>query len=275
MQMRVDAGKARLNLDRAVNAIGEAKNRQADVVLLPEALNLGWTHPSALNTNQLQMIPGGQDFRRLRAAASKNSIYVCAGLIEHTSTGVFNSAVLISPTGQLLTRHRKIFELDIGRRYYKCGCSLNVVETPLATFGVMICADGFAPGEALTKALGVMGADVVLSPCAWAVEKSFDSRTTRYGEFWERVYAPVAKEYCLWIAAASNVGSIPAGPWKGRQCIGNSLVVGPTGKTVLEGPFGPDAETLLMVEISPVGRCSQGSIVRPASYRVPANSNSP
>jgi predicted amidohydrolase len=36
--------------------------------------------------------------------------------------------------------------------------------------------------------------------------------------------------------AANGVGPVTQGPWKGRVLQGNSLVVGPDGRKLLEGP---------------------------------------
>jgi hypothetical protein len=47
----------------------------------------------------------------------------------------------------------------------------------------------------------------------------------------------------------SNVGPITAGPWQGRKCIGNSLLIGPDGNAVLTGPHGESAETILFADI--------------------------
>ena len=46
-QMLVTGGAVEDNLDRAVTLIHEAGEQQADILVLPECLDLGWTHPSA------------------------------------------------------------------------------------------------------------------------------------------------------------------------------------------------------------------------------------
>jgi predicted amidohydrolase len=122
----------------------------------------------------------------------------------------------------------------------------------------MICADGFAEGQVLARSLGYMGAEVILSPSAWAVPADHDNQRDPYGKLWLDNYSPVARDFQLWIAGVSNVGWITDGPWKGRKCIGCSLVVGPDGASVLQGPYGVDAETVLYMDISPVSRPAQG-----------------
>ena len=57
----------------------------------------------------------------------------------------------------------------------------------------------------------------------------------------------------------SNVGPITAGPWAGRKCIGCSLVMGPDGREVLQGPYGQDAEAVPFVNVTPHARGVRGS----------------
>ena len=103
-----------------------------------------------------------------------------------------------------------------------------------------------------------MGADVILSPCAWAVEADHDNTSQPYGDIWRNAYRPVAQTYSVWIAGVSNVGPIGGGPWAGRKCIGCSLVVGPNGEEVLQGPYGVDAEAILYIDIEPTKRPARG-----------------
>ena len=178
--------------------------------------------------------------------------------MERAGDQVFNSAVIIDRQGKLLLLHRKLNELTIGHEFYAQGDRLNVCHTELGTLGLMICADGFAQDQVLARALGYMGADVILSPSAWAVPADHDNEREPYGQLWRDSYTPVAKAFSMWIIGVSNVGWLTAGPWEGRKCIGCSLVVGPDGNVVLQGPYGADAETILYVDVAPVPRPTRG-----------------
>lgn len=244
-QMLVEPGEKQTNLARAESWIAQAARRGAEIVVLPEALPLGWTHPSARRL--ADEIPHGESCSRLIEAARRHRVFVCAGLVERAGENIFNAAVLVDPAGAVLIHHRKIHELDLAHDLYARGDRLSVVETPLGRIGVMICADGFAPGQSISRTLGMMGAQVILSPCAWAVPADHDHEP--YGQLWLDNYGPVAREFGLSIVGVSNVGPITAGPWLGRKCIGNSLVVGPDGREVVRGPYGERAEALLMQEV--------------------------
>lgn len=254
--MQVTGGQKQKNLAHAEARIAEAARAGAQVILLPEALNLGWTDPSA--ACEAELIPDGESCRRLSALARHHAVYVSAGLIEQKGAQVFNSAVLLGPDGRLLLHHRKINELEIGQPYYSLGGHLAVAPTPLGTFGLMICADAFVPGQVIARSLALMGADVILSPCAWAVPADHDNTREPYGRLWRDNYGPVARDFSLWIAGASNVGWITAGPWAGRKCIGCSLIVGPDGEPVQTGPYGVDADVLLYADVQPLPRPAQG-----------------
>lgn len=249
-QMLVEGGRKDANLARACTRIAEAAAAGAQIIVLPEALDLGWTHPSALT--DAEPVPGGGPFERLRDAAARHGLFVCAGSTELADEKVFNAAVLIGPDGGLLLHHRKLNELGIGRAFYARGDRLGVAETPFGRIGVMICADAFAPGQVVGRTLGLMGADLILSPCAWAVPVDHDNARETYGQLWRDNYGPVARDFGLWIAGVSNVGPITGGPWIGRRCIGNSLLVGPDGEPALTGPYGADAEALLLADL-PLG----------------------
>ena len=248
MQLLVEPGKPGANLERAGGRVAEAARGGAQVVVLPEAMDCGWTHPSARES--AGPIPGGATCDALIAIAESNGVYLCAGLIERDGDRLHNAAVLIDPSGRILLHHRKLNELDIAQDLYSRGDRLGVARTPLGTFGLMICADGFAAGEVVGRTLGLMGAEVILSPSAWAVPADHDNAREPYGQLWRDCYGAVAREYGLWVVGVSNVGPIPAGPWAGRKCIGCSLVVGPDGEPVLQGPYGEGAETILYVQIT-------------------------
>ncbi len=247
VQMRVEPGEVQANLTRAEILTRKAAERGADIVLLPEALPFGWMDSSA--RSGASEIPVGIHCRRFVTLASELKLHLCAGLVEKSEEMIFNAAVLISPQGEILLHHRKIHELGIAHECYALGERLGVVDTEFGRIGLMICADGFAPRQAISRALALMGAQIILSPCAWAVDSDYDNLTIPYGKIWTDNYGPVARENGLWIAGCSNVGPIRSGPWTGYKCIGCSLVIGPEGEVKARGTYGENAEEIIFVEV--------------------------
>jgi predicted amidohydrolase len=172
---------------------------------------------------------------------------------------ILSRAPPISSAGNLLLKHRKLNELDIGHDLYMQGDRLNVASTELGTIGVLICADAFADGHVLLRSLGYMGADVILSPSAWAVPPGHDNAKDPYGDIWRVPYRSTARDFQLWVAGVSNVGPIVDGPWRDWNCIGCSLVFDPAGNEILQAPYGPEADVILYVNIKTVPRPARGA----------------
>jgi predicted amidohydrolase len=252
-QMLVEPGQPRGNIDRAIAMIRSAGEAGCSVDVLPECLDLGWTHPSAATL--AQPIPGERSVA-LADAARAAAIWVVAGLTERHGEDIYNAAVLLAPDGSLELRHRKINELDIGTSLYATGTGLAVARTSIGAIGVDICADNFPDSLTFGHSLARMGAQLLLSPCAWAVDPDHDNAKNPYGQLWLDAYVPLARMYDLTIIGVSNVGWLTDGPWKGRKCIGCSLAVGPEG-VLVQGPYGEDAEAMLTVDVElrqPIGR---------------------
>ena len=269
-QILVEGGRPAENLDRAVSMIASAAEAECDVVVLPECLDFGWTDPSA--RDGAQPIPGPHQ-ARIADAARDHRIHVVAGLVERAGDRLYNAALLVGPDGETLWHHRKINELDIGLALYEVGDRVGVVETELGTVGICICADNYWDSRAMGHVLCRMGAQVILSPSAWAVVPEHDEAADPYGDDWLPSYSELARLYDVAVVGVSNVGMMTGGPWAGRPCIGKSLAVGPGGDVLAWGPYGVDAEALVVVETElrpPVGRgTAVSNVLRDRGYDGP------
>ena len=247
-QILVEGGRPDANLTRAEAMIGRAAAERCDLVVLPECLDFGWTDPSA--REGAVPIPGPHQ-ARLAAAARTHGIFVVAGIVERDGDTLYNAALLLDRDGTTLWHHRKLNELDIGLELYEPGDRLGVVGTELGTVGVCICADNYWDSRAVGHVLCRMGAQLILSPSAWAVVPEHDEETEPYGGDWLPSYTELARLYDVTVVGVSNVGLMTGGPWAGRPCIGKSLAVGPGGDVLAWGPYGVDAEELIVVEVVP------------------------
>ncbi len=245
-QMLVESAAPEANLARARRMIAEAAARGAAIIVLPECLDLEWTHPCARVL--AEPVPGPH-CDVLREAATEHGVHVVAGLTERAGPRIYNAAVLISPGGYILLKHRKINELDIALDLYSRGDRLGVAETPYGLVGITICADNFPDSLELARSLARMGSRLLLSPCAWAVGADHDNVSDPYGALWLKSYGELSRSCNMTVIGVSNVGRLQAGPWAGRRCIGCSLAMGPGGNVLAMGPYGESAEALLLADI--------------------------
>ena len=258
-QMLVEGGEPDANMARAVARIAEGAEQGCDVVVLPECLDLGWTHPTA--TQLAVPIPGPRT-DELAEAARRGAVHVVAGLTERGPTGVRNTSVLLSPAGDILLTHSKINLLDIARDVYVPGSSLSVTETSFGVVGIPICADNFGGCLHYSRSLIGMGAEIILSPCAWAVPPGFDDEATPYGGLWLDAYGTLARESGVPVVGVSNVGRMTGGPWNGHDCIGRSLAIDGEGAVAAHLPFGVDADCVSTVTLQTTQRGPQTSARR-------------
>lgn len=241
-QILVVPGQPDANIARALTAIDAAAHIGADLLVLPECLDFGWTHDSA--RIGAEPIPG-PSAAMLAARAGAAGVMLAAGLSERDGDHVFNTAILVERDGRLLGKHRKVSELDFARSLYRTGRKLEVFDTSFGPIGLAVCADLLAPeiGAGLCR----LGARLILSPSAWAVPETHDEAHTPYGDEWRQAYGAIAAGFAVPVASASNVGRIEGGAWHGRPVIGRSLAMAGDGRVAALG--GYDVEDMPVAEI--------------------------
>lgn len=254
-QLLVEGGEPDRNLERACRMIEEAKGKGCDVVLLPECLDLAWTHPSA--KTEARPVPGPYSDVLCREAA-RHGLFLCAGLTERDGDKVYNTAIFVDPAGAIRLKYRKINELEVGHEFYELGTWLGTVETPFGRVGVNICADNYIDSLPIGHALARMGAEIIFSPSSWTVDYSVTEVTNPYGEKWERPYSILAKSYGLVVAGTTSVGVIVGGPYEGKKMVGCSLVVGPDG-VIARGRYNEFAGELIVTDLTVPRRTERGT----------------
>jgi predicted amidohydrolase len=254
-QLLVEGGEPSRNLDRAVKMVKEASLRGCDIVLLPETLDLAWTHPSALS--EAEPIPG--KYSDILCKAAKDfSIHICAGLTEKSEERVYNSAIFISDKGEILLKYHKINLLEVEQPFYEVGETLNTIDTRFGKIGINICADNYADGLVIGHTLARMGAQVILSPSSWTVDFSINEEHDPYKEKWIKPYSTLASLYNLVIVGTTSVGYIVGGPYEGKKSVGCSLVVGKNG-ILSQGKFNEFAGELIVSEFEVPQRREKGT----------------
>lgn len=256
-QMLVEGGEPERNLARAEQMIDQGARAGAHVILLPECLDLAWTHPSALS--DAEPIPGPRS-DRLIAASQRNNVYLCAGLTERDGDRVYNSAIFAAPDGTLLLKYRKINLLGVEQPFYAIGKSLAVIETPLGNIGINICSDNYGDSPELGHALARMGAQMILSPSSWTVDYSVTEDNEEYRTKWLKPYQSLASLYNMVIVSVTSVGVIVGGPYEGKKMVGCSLVVGENG-AIHRGKYNEFAGAMNVVDLEMPPEHEKGTLI--------------
>jgi predicted amidohydrolase len=226
--MDVPQGQPEANLARAREFAAEAHRADADLLLLPEL----WLHGYDLERAQDWAAPLGEGgFAEMASLAREFQLHLVGSILERHAGGVSNTAVLYSPTGELLGSYRKIhlFRLMEEHRYLAPGEHATLCSTPWGPTGLAICYDLRFPE--LFRTMALAGAKLFVVPAQWPVKRL---------EAWLLLARARAAENELIVAACNRAGSDEDVTFPGR-----SIVVDPWGNTLIEGD---DQERLLVVQ---------------------------
>jgi predicted amidohydrolase len=174
------------NINMALNLI---ERTEAEVIVLPELFNTGYLITSREEAFALsEPVPGGRTTEALCSAARKKGAHIVAGLNERQGDILFNSAVIVAPSGYLDT-YRKIHLFNEEKLWFQPGDrGFSVYDIGGCRIGVMICFDWFFPESMRTLAL--QGADLVCHPANLVLPFCQDAMITRCLE--NRVFAVTA-----------------------------------------------------------------------------------
>jgi len=100
--------------------------------------------------------------RQLCEKTEELGIYVVAGLIEEAGGKTYNTAVLISPEGEVSGRQRKVHTVS-SLESFERGNSYVPLETSFCKIGVLICIDGWGFPEGMYT-LAKNGVELIFNP---------------------------------------------------------------------------------------------------------------
>ena len=207
------------NLRRVEYALESVAKQQAQIACFPETALLGWINPEAHRL--AQPIPGPLS-DRIADLARKYKLMISIGICEKVEDKLYDAAILVDADGRILHKHRKINTLvELLEPPYARGLSddVGVVETPFGRVGILICADTFK-GELLQR-LADQSPDLALVPYGWAADPH---EWPEHGQELAKLVSIVAKRLNCPVVGTDLVGSISAGPWKGKTYGGQSVV---------------------------------------------------
>jgi predicted amidohydrolase len=168
-QMNSVSGDKPRNVARAVELLGEAAGRGADLVVLPEFFNVEYfaQHRDYKYLDYAEPL-SGPSITEVAAAAARHHIWTVATILEREKAGFFyDTAVLIDREGRVHGTYRKthpaaVYSLE--KIYFRFGSHFPVFDVEGWPVGILICYDTFFPEVARTLAL--RGAELLVAPFA-------------------------------------------------------------------------------------------------------------
>lgn len=242
-QYEPKVGYFRENLDKSVEVIEKAVTEGANFVVLPELANSGYVFNDKNEARELsEEVPGGKSITTWSKLAKDHNIYIAAGYNEKEEERLFNSSVLIGPSGYIGT-HRKIHLWYEEKLWFEPGnLGIQVFETLIGRIGMHICYDQWFCEVSRIQAL--QGADLIAVSTNWVpineTEDPEDLEKSGRQAMADYITMVAAHTNTVWIAAADRIGLE-----RGQPFLGRSIIVNQTGSPVA-GPGSATKEEILI-----------------------------
>ncbi len=172
---------------------------EAAMITLPEAVLTPWAddeksdfkdakqaRQSAHDLPKLNEIPTDAPFAALAAVAKKKKAFLQVGVLEREkdSERVYNSAVVFSPEGKLVAKHRKVNLTPEEKKYVTAGehriTTFDGSKAALGEVGVAVCADIYDDAHPhLMEKYRASGISLLSVSAEWLVEKDPEEGFTK------------------------------------------------------------------------------------------------
>lgn len=214
-QMDIKLGDKEVNLKKTAEMAFTASKQGADFICLPEYLSTGNVPEQC--SKLAEPIPG-YAIDKLGAIAKENGIHIVASILERADDKIYNTAVLIDPDGELLTKYRKIHLFMEEQAHITHGREYAVADTMFGKVGLMICYDAIFPE--IARRLALQGVGIIFIPANWP--NPFLSQ-------WRLATSARALDNQIWLVATNRIGADNKFSYFGR-----SRTVNPYGDSVVE-----------------------------------------
>lgn len=239
VQMEPRIGYKTENVAHGIALIERAAAGGANLVVLPELSNTGYVFADRAEALSVaESIPNGPTTKAWIDVAVSCNVYLVAGIAEREGDRLYNSAVVIGPSGWLGI-YRKMHLWGDEHLFFQAGDKgLPIFHTEFGRLGVVICYDGWFPE--VYRVLAMQGVDIVAMPTNWV---PMPGQLTDQPAMANTLAMANAHSNALNIVCANRIGTE-----RGQPFIGQSLIVGAQGWPVA-GPASRDAEEVLYAQI--------------------------
>jgi predicted amidohydrolase len=165
-QLTPVVGDLGANRAMALDAIREAADAGADVVVLPELITSGYMFASFDEATAVAIATDHEILREWAAEAARADIVLAGGFCELGDEGrIYNSAAVFDRTG-LRAVYRKLHLWDREKLLFTAGSAAPpVLDTRVGRIAVIVCYDLEFPE--LTRSVALAGTQLLLVPTNW------------------------------------------------------------------------------------------------------------
>ena len=231
-------GNIQANLDRIEKML---MGKEAELIVLPELFATGYRFKNMDEAHQYaEPIPDGLTTNFLISLAKKINAYIFAGLVEVDKENVYNSSVIVGPSG-FIGRYRKIHLFDTEKACFHAGSKAPpVFDLNGIKVGIMICFDWRFPEMA--RSLALKGAEIIAHPSNLVLPHCPQAMITRCLE--NRVYA----------ITADRIGKESRVPYESLHFIGQSQVVDPDGNILIRASETDEEVQIIEIDLNKARR---------------------
>ncbi len=216
IQFNIALGDVDANLKKALPAIDRAKDRGAELAVLPEMWSTGYDYKNlarlALETPRV--------IEALQKKSAEQEMVLVGSLPESENGSIYNAAYVIDH-GEIKGSYRKLhlFSTMGEDRFLSAGDKTLVVPTSAGRLGIAICYDLRFPE--LFRKMALEGAEILCLPAEWPKPRQ---------EHWRTLLRARAIENQQFVVATNCCGV------QGKlDFFGMSLIISPWGEILAEG----------------------------------------
>jgi len=149
--------------------ISEACLNGASLILLPEATLTGLINNDVYEHDiKISLSINDKIVADLCAQAKNKSVWLCFGFLEKEDNRIYDSAVLVNPTGEISIHYRRINPQwraqNLPASQYAEGDEMKSTTTPFGKTAIVICGDLF--DDNVLSMLDPIRPDLILFPFA-------------------------------------------------------------------------------------------------------------
>jgi predicted amidohydrolase len=251
VQMDIRIGDIPANLQKVYERLQESVAQGSWLTVFPECTTTGYCFSSYHEARELAEPLVGPTTQRLMEMCRKLQTRAVVGLIELAEDRIYNSLVLVGPTG-ILGHYRKVHlpMLGLDRFTFPGDRGFAIVDLGEMRIGLIICYDCSFP-EA-SRILALQGADLIVLPTNWPPTS---------GHTAELIPPARALENHVYFLAANRVGRE-----RGFDFVGKSRICDPRGATLALAD--QVQETILYADIDPHFARSKHLVNIPGQHEV-------